>query len=169
MCFHRKRCPSKFFFKYVSQNECTGGIMLACLKCHLRLLASSLYDMKTHFESCPLKFSPNPSLNISNSVNSTNVSQSIGFGSTNQLLPQAKSNSVTCIYETMVSAIELDAQRKISMRKTGICWVPGFKLKYIHSPIGPQANAECQICRLLEQKPTIQALQLHRYAKQIVF
>lgn len=158
--FHRKRCPSKFSFKYVNQNQSVGGTITECMKCHLRLLSPPLFDMKMHSERCPMKWQSNPAQTMNSPFASTNFS----VNSNNQL--NGKSNSVACVYyETMVNQKEIDAQRKASTVKNSCSvWVTrnGFKRKYIQGSNGPEQHHECQTCKLLIRKPTMHSLQSHR-------
>lgn len=112
---------------------------------------------------CPMKWQLNQTGDTnSTALINTNLDSTIG-DSNNVMQTQKNSNSVSNVYETMVSNKEIDAQRKVQILKCGVDLVPGFKIKYKTRDFDvPEQFGECQECKLLVQKPTLGSLRKHR-------
>ncbi|XP_055298202.1 uncharacterized protein LOC129566153 [Sitodiplosis mosellana] len=152
---HWKRCPSKFSFRYLSQNESAGGCVIICTMCSIKFMSPDIITMRTHSQKCT-RIAHQPTNSMPYTFSSSYTGSNSRFD-TNQT-----SNAVKNIHENAVSRKEIDAQRKVLMAKNGKIPIPGFRIKYVSNENGPERYSECLICKTLFRKPTNCTLKAHR-------
>lgn len=151
MC--RRNCPSKWCFKYVSQNEGHIRSFLAiCLTCRTQVSTSTVVDMMDHYRKyCKV-------------ILSRQQADGNGGTNTNVITTQYDGGSevIQYFYEDAVCRRELEGQRKFQVNNSGYTLVPGFKCKYLPTPNGLERIGECQQCMKKLKKPSSTKLKIHR-------
>lgn len=128
LVFCRKRCPSKFLFKYINQNESSVGCVTVCTMCKMTFMSPDIITMKTHYQKC-FSMVHQPTNSVSYTFGSSYASGSNSFDT------NGTSNVVKNIHENIVNRQEIEAQRKVVMAKSGKFPTQGIPLNlklYIH-------------------------------------